>query len=67
MSELIDQLSALEKRLFQEQINILAAMAKQPREAPLAAADLSRLADIHAALDAVRTELAAQLPREGWS
>ena len=43
MSELIEQLTALEKRLFREQINLLVAMAKQPGEAPLAVADLSRI------------------------
>jgi hypothetical protein len=57
VSELIEQLTALEKRLFREQINLLVAMAKQPGEAPLAVADLSRISDIHSALEAVRTEL----------
>lgn len=67
MSEPIEELTTLEKRLLREEINLLMAMAKQPGEIPLAVADLSRISDIHAALEAVRTELAARLPREGYS
>ena len=67
MSELIEDLTALEKRLLQEQIDLLATMAQQPQGVPLAAADLSRIADIHSALQAVRTELGGRLPREGHS
>jgi hypothetical protein len=67
VSELIELLTALEKRLLREQISLLEAMAKQPGEAPFAVADLSRISDIHTALEAVRTELAARLPREGYS
>jgi hypothetical protein len=66
VSELIEQLTALGKRMFREQINLLVAMAKQPGEAPLAVADLSQISDIHSALEAVRTELAERLPREGY-
>jgi hypothetical protein len=67
MSGLIELLAALEKRLLREEISLLEAMAKQPGETPLAVADLSRIADIHSALEAVRTEMAARLPREGYS
>lgn len=67
MSELIEQLTELENRLLREQIGLLMAMAKQPRESPLAADDLSRISDIHSALEAVRTEIAARRPREGIS
>jgi hypothetical protein len=67
VSGLIELLAALEKRLLREEISLLEAMAKQPGEAPLAVADLSRIADIHSALEAVRTEMAARLPREAYS
>jgi hypothetical protein len=67
VAEVIEELTALEKRLLREEVNLLVAMAKRPAESPLPAADLSRIADIHAALEAVRTELAARLPREGYS
>jgi hypothetical protein len=67
VSELIEDLTKLEKRLLREEINLLVAMAKRPAEIPLAVADLSWIADIHASLDAVRTELATRLPREGFS
>lgn len=67
MSELIEELTALEKRLLRERTGLLVAMAKQLRELPLAVTDLSRISEIHGALEAVRTELAARLPREGYS
>jgi hypothetical protein len=67
VSDVFEELAALEKRLLQEEINLLVAMAKRPAESPLPAGDLSRISDIHAALEAVRTELAARLPREGYS
>ena len=67
MTEVIEELTVLEKRLLWEEINLLVAMAKQPAENPLTVADLSRVSDIHTALEAVRTELAARLPREGYS
>ena len=67
MTELIEQLATLEKRLHQEQINLVKSMAKQPEEIPLSVTDLSRVSCIHAALEAVTTELAARLPREGFS
>ena len=67
MSKLIEQLTTLEKRLHQEQANLVISMAKQPEEIPLSVADLSRISCIHGVLEAVRTELAARLPREGFS
>ena len=54
MSELIEQLTGLEERLAREQIDLLLAMAKQPGERPLAAEDLSRVSNIHSALEAVK-------------
>ena len=67
MSELIAQLTALERRLVLEQTSALTAMAKQPARVPFAPAELSRIADIYAVLQAVRSELSMRLPREGWS
>jgi hypothetical protein len=67
VSEVIDELAALEKRLLQEEIGLLLGLARQPAGSPLPAGDLSRVANIHAALEAVRTELSARLPREGHS
>jgi hypothetical protein len=67
VSEVIEELAALEQRLLREEINLLLAMARQPAEGQFAGAELSRVADIHAALEAVRTELSARLPREGYS
>lgn len=67
MSELIEGLTALEKRLAGEQIDLLRAMAKQPEERPLAAEHLSRVSDVHSALEAVRAEITARHTREGVS
>jgi hypothetical protein len=67
VSEPLDELTALEKRLELERTSALTAMAKQPAGLPLALAELSRIADIYAALQAVRSELSMRLPREGWS
>jgi hypothetical protein len=53
VSELIERLTGLEERLAREQIDLLLAMAKQPGERPLAAADLSQVSNIHSALEAV--------------
>ena len=50
-----------------EQTSALTAMAKQPAGIPFAPAELSRVADIYAVLQAVRSELSMQLPSEGWS
>ena len=67
MSELTVELTALERRLLLEQTNALTAMAKQPAGLPFAPAELSRIADINAVLQAVRSELSMQQPSEGWS
>jgi hypothetical protein len=67
MSELIEELTALENRLVQEQTELLTAMARQPAETPLTDTNLRRVADIRGAIEAVRTELAARLPREGYT
>jgi hypothetical protein len=67
MTELIEQLATLEKLLHQEQTNLVVSMAKQPGEIPLSVTGLSRISCIHGALEAVRTELAARLPRVGFS
>jgi hypothetical protein len=63
----LEQLKALEQRLDREQINLLIEMARQSWEHPLAVGDLGRVANIHSALDAVRAEIAARLPREGFT
>jgi CBS domain-containing protein len=42
-------------------------MAKQPGERPLAAEDLSRVSNVHSALEAVKAEIAARHTREGVS
>jgi|HubBroStandDraft_1064217.scaffolds.fasta_scaffold706346_1 hypothetical protein len=62
-----DGLSKLEKRLAREQINALIAMAEQPHGVSISPVELSRVADICTVLQAVRSELAARLPHEGWS
>ena len=67
MSELIAQLTVLERRLVLEQTSALTAMAKQTAGVPFAPAELSRIGNIYAALQAVRSELSMQLPSEGWS
>jgi hypothetical protein len=67
VSELIEQLTGLEERLAREQIDLLLAMAKQPGARPLAAEDLSRVSNIHSALEAVKAEIAARHTREGVS
>jgi hypothetical protein len=67
VSELIDELTALEKRLMLEHTSALATMATQPQGVPFAPVELSRIADIYTALQAVRSELAARHPREGWA
>ena len=67
MSELIVELTALERRLVLEQTSALTAMAKQPAGLPFAPAEFRRIADIYAVLQAVRSELSMQLPSEGWS
>jgi hypothetical protein len=67
VSELIEQLTGLEERLARKQIDLLLAMAKQPGERPLAAEDLSRVSNVHSALEAVKAEIAARHTREGVS
>jgi hypothetical protein len=67
VSEPIDELTALEKRLVLERTNALMAMAKQPPGLPFVQAELSWVADIYTALQAVRSELSMRQPREGWS
>lgn len=66
MSE-FDELTALEKRLVLEHTSALTTMAKQPPGVPFAPAELSRIADIYTVLQAVRSALSAQQPREGLS
>jgi len=63
VSDLIEQLTGLEERLAREQIDLLLAMAKQPGERPLAAEDLSRVSNVHSALEAVKAEIAARHTR----
>jgi hypothetical protein len=65
--ELIEELTALEKRLLREQTELLTAMARQPAATLFADADLGRISGIRCAIEAVRTELAARLPQEGYS
>jgi hypothetical protein len=67
MSEIIDELTMLETWLGQEQISALMAMAKQPQGVSFAPGELNRIANLHTVLLAVRSELAARQPREGWS
>jgi hypothetical protein len=66
MSELVGQLTMLEKRLRQERIDLLIVIAQRPQESSIAV-DLSRLAAVHSALEAVRAEIADRQPREGYS
>ena len=67
MSEPIDELSALEKRLVLEHTSALTNIAKQPPGLPFAFAELSRIAAIYTVLQAVRSELSMRQPHEGWS
>jgi hypothetical protein len=67
VSEPIDELTTLEKRLVLEHTSALMAMAKQPPGLPFALAELSRIADIYTVLQAVRSELSMRQPHEGWS
>jgi hypothetical protein len=52
VSELIDELTALEKRLVLEHTSALATVATQPQGVPFAPVELSRIADIYTALQA---------------
>jgi hypothetical protein len=67
VSESIDELTALEKRLVLEHTSALIAMAKKPPGLPFAITELSRIADIYTVLQAVRSELTMRQPHEGWS
>jgi hypothetical protein len=57
----------MEKRLVLEHTSALTTMATQPQGVPFAPVELSRIADIYTALQAVWSELAARHPREGWT
>lgn len=63
----IEELTALEHRLVLERTSSLTTMAKQTPGLPFDPVELSRVADIDTVLQAVRSELSARLPSEGWS
>jgi hypothetical protein len=67
VSDRIEKLTALERRLVLEQASSLTTMAAQPPGLPFDPVELSRVADIDTVLQAVRSELSARLPSEGWS
>ena len=66
MSGFISELTALEERLALEHTSALTTMANQP-QGVFVPAELTRIATIYTVLQAVRSELAAQHPREGWT